>query len=163
MVKGKQDTAKGKQDRPPRWPTAKGKQDTAKGKQDCLPRWPRAKGRGGVAGGQDCTPTERHIRLLLTEPGMAMSAGALVAFVTSVCRFRVSTVNGRPGVSILWLSEIASSIFHLSVAARKNRLGRSVPEIPFAWHSSGYPARRLALKGQTWHWLAQYQHCDCVR
>ena len=26
------------------------------------------------------------------------------------------------------------------------------------WHSSGYPARRLALKGQRWDWSARWQY-----
>ena len=26
------------------------------------------------------------------------------------------------------------------------------------WHSSSYPARRLALKGQRWDWLARRQY-----
>ena len=26
------------------------------------------------------------------------------------------------------------------------------------WHSSGYPARRLALQGQCWDWLARCQY-----
>ena len=44
---------------------------------------------------------------------------------------RVSAGIGRPGVSILWLSEIESwiCIFYLNVAARKICMCGSVPEV----------------------------------
>ena len=47
--------------------------------------------------------------------------GSLVATLPGAWRYRVSTVTGRPGVSILWLGEVESLIcnFYLSVAAHR--------------------------------------------
>ena len=47
--------------------------------------------------------------------------GTAMATLPGAWRYRVSAGTGRPGVSILWLSEVQSLIcnFYLSVAARK--------------------------------------------
>ena len=76
---------------------------------------------------------------LLTISGWVMSVTSKLVLCWLPTRIsgiidRVSIKTGRPGVSILWLVEIASSICNLcpSVSADTRRLGRSVLEI----HSS---------------------------
>ena len=66
-----------------------------------------------------------------------LKIGTPVATLPGAWRYRVSTGTGRPGVSTLWLGEVERLIcnFYLSVAARKNCLSRSVPEIH--WHVAG--------------------------
>ena len=98
----------------------------------CLPpRWPSSKG----------------IRLESSRPGIwfllapgffpgrvntsDLKIGTPVATQPGTWHCRVSVGTGWPGVSMLWLGEIESLVcnFCLSVAAHKNCLSRSVPEI----------------------------------
>ena len=84
--------------------------------------------------------------------------GTPVATLPGAWRHRVSAGTGRPGVSILRLGEVENLIcsFYLSVAARKNCLSRSVPEIHS--HAAG------TLSNQpTTNWLGLQYPCQCQR
>ena len=88
----------------------------------CLPpRWPS--GKASTSRAEDPGFESRLRRDFLGSGPVATLPGAWC--------YRVNAGTGRPGVRILWLSEVESLIcnFYLSVAARKNCLSRSVPEI----------------------------------
>ena len=64
----------------------------------------------------------KHYQLSYSGPHTSdLNIGTPVAALPGTWRSRVSAGTGRPGVSILWLGEVESSIcsFYLNVAARK--------------------------------------------
>ena len=94
------------------------------------PRWPS--GKASASRAEDPGFESRLCRDFLGSSHTSDSKiGTPVATLPGAWRYWVGAGTGRPGVSILWLGEVESliCIFYLSVAAQKNCLSRSVPEI----------------------------------